>query len=80
MNDVWKEAMDWYRASDLQQSIRRVANAQLEQHWPKDQGISSSDTNSAIVSLYRQWLIAKAYNPSLELIVFLMETINEVMV
>ena len=74
MNDqLWTEAMNWYRNSEpsISMFIRKVAHAKLLQDWNEGQGISSSDTNHAIFALYQQWLAASQATPSLELITFL---------
>ena len=61
----WDEAISWYRNSEYKNYIQMVATAKLLVYWPEDQGLGSSDQAAGIVSLYREWLDAKASATSL---------------
>ena len=72
----WKEAMTWWKESNVETYIRNIATKRLSKMYEgSGQGISSSDINHQVFSMYKEF---KQGNYNDDTIAYLVDAANEI--
>ena len=71
----WKEAMTWWKESNVETYIRNIASKRLSKIYEgTGQGISSSDINHQVFSMHQEFKRGN-YN---DIITYLLDAANEI--